>query len=63
MQYRRLFRPGSGIGFRHNHFRREHFGLINATTADVNLDVTGSTIRGIGESPANGAQHGVAVYS
>jgi hypothetical protein len=40
-------------------FGANYFGVV-ANAADV--DVTDSTVRNIGESPLNGAQHGVGVF-
>ncbi len=40
-----------------------YFGvLVNGDAGPVAVDVIGSTIHHIGESPLNGTQHGVAIY-
>lgn len=36
--------------------------IVNADTHNASVDVKGSSIHDIGESPLNGAQHGVAIY-
>ncbi len=40
-----------------------YYGVfVDGNTGDVTVNVTDSSIHGIGETPFNGAQHGVAVY-
>jgi hypothetical protein len=44
-------------------FGANYFGVVvNGDVGAVSVDVTGSTIHDIGETPLNGTQHGVAIY-
>jgi hypothetical protein len=44
-------------------FGANYFGVVvNGDVGSVSVNVTGSTIRDIGETPLNGTQHGNAIY-
>jgi len=44
-------------------FGANYFGvLVNGDAGDVQVNIKNSSIHDIGESPLNGAQHGVAIY-
>jgi hypothetical protein len=44
-------------------FGANYFGVVvNGDVGAVSVNVTGSTIHDIGETPLNGTQHGVAIY-
>jgi hypothetical protein len=44
-------------------FGANYFGVVvNGDVGAVSVNVTGSTIRDIGETPLNGTQHGTAIY-
>jgi parallel beta-helix repeat protein len=46
-----------------NIFGANYFGVVvNGDTGAVSVDVTGSAVHNIGETPLNGAQHGNAIY-
>ena len=46
-----------------NVFGANYYGIVvNSDLANVSVNVSNSNVHNIGETPANGAQHGVAIY-
>ena len=58
------YSPGAGGTINNaNLFGANYFGVVvNGDAGAVNVDITNSSIHDIGETPHNGAQHGVAIY-
>ncbi len=58
------YSPGAGGTVNNaNLFGANYFGVfVNGDAGAVNVDITNSSILGIGDTPHNGLQHGVAVY-
>jgi parallel beta-helix repeat protein len=57
------YSPAGNVTTGANIFGANYFGVVvNGDDSAVSVNVTGSAIHDIGETPLNGTQHGVAVY-